>query len=172
MFKVKGSEWLQRHSTSGRRQPVNGIKKESACKPGSVGNDHSSRPCVTARLQQPTRQARGPRVASFDGCSCPIWSCSEWGLPCRSVTGLAVRSYRTISPLPDPTCVGHRRFLSVALSVASRPPGVTWHPALRSPDFPPPLTLAGSRQRSFGRLQLRFYASGTSRSPEIFSAIS
>jgi hypothetical protein len=26
---------------------------------------------------------------------------------------------------------------SVALSVGSRPPGVTWHPALRSPDFPP-----------------------------------
>jgi hypothetical protein len=27
--------------------------------------------------------------------------------------------------------------LSVALSVGSRLPGVTWHPALRSPDFPP-----------------------------------
>ena len=27
--------------------------------------------------------------------------------------------------------------LSVALSVGSRPPGVTWHPALWSPDFPP-----------------------------------
>src|SRR5688572_12113525 len=26
--------------------------------------------------------------------------------------------------------------LSVALSVGSRPPGVTWHLALRSPDFP------------------------------------
>ncbi len=26
---------------------------------------------------------------------------------------------------------------SVALSVDSRPPGVTWHPALWSPDFPP-----------------------------------
>ncbi len=28
--------------------------------------------------------------------------------------------------------------LSVALAVGSRPPGVTWRPALRSPDFPPP----------------------------------
>ena len=27
---------------------------------------------------------------------------------------------------------------SVALSVDSRPPGVTWHPVLWSPDFPPP----------------------------------
>jgi hypothetical protein len=26
--------------------------------------------------------------------------------------------------------------LSVALSVGSHPPGVTWHPVLRSPDFP------------------------------------
>jgi len=26
---------------------------------------------------------------------------------------------------------------SAALSVGSRPPGVTWHPALWSPDFPP-----------------------------------
>src|SRR5262249_61579688 len=33
--------------------------------------------------------------------------------------------------------------LSVALSVGSRPPGVTWHPIRRSPDFPPP-------KRSFG----------------------
>ena len=29
--------------------------------------------------------------------------------------------------------------LSAALSVGSRPPGVTWHSALWSPDFPPPL---------------------------------
>jgi hypothetical protein len=28
----------------------------------------------------------------------------------RTVTSRAVRSYRTLSPLPDPTCVGHRRF--------------------------------------------------------------
>lgn len=36
---------------------------------------------------------------------------------------------------------GHRAIgglLSVALSVGSRRPGVTWHSALRSPDFPPP----------------------------------
>ena len=34
--------------------------------------------------------------------------------------------------------------LSVALSVGSRPPGVTWHSALWSPDFPPPRTLSAS----------------------------
>ncbi len=51
------------------------------------------------------------------------------------------------------TLAGARRRLggmfSVALSVGSRPPGVTWHPAQWSPDFPPP----ANRQRLFGRLR-------------------
>src|SRR5690606_30494550 len=49
---------------------------------------------VTDTLKQPTRRHRGPRHCL------PIWSCSRWGLPCRSVARLAVRSYRTVSPLP------------------------------------------------------------------------
>ena len=57
----------------------------------------------------------------------------------RTVTSRAVRSYRTLSPLP----FQHRSawtggLLSVALSVGFHPPGVTWRSALRSPDFPPP----------------------------------
>ncbi len=55
----------------------------------------------------------------------------------RTVAGRAVRSYRTLSPLPDPYIRVLGGLLSVALSVGSRPPGVTWHPALWSPDFPP-----------------------------------
>jgi len=56
----------------------------------------------------------------------------------RTVTSRAVRSYRTLSPLP----FQHRSawtggLLSVALSVGFHPPGVTWRSALRSPDFPP-----------------------------------
>jgi len=126
-------------------------------------DSHSSRPSVTAWLKQPTRERRGPRHRS------PIWSCSGWGLPCRSVARLAVGSYPTVSPLPrschpsaalqpleyglgrrplrvrrqSSRCKSDRRvtgsfggLLSVALSVGSRRPGVTWHPALRSPDFP------------------------------------
>ncbi len=103
---------------------------EPADKPGSVVDSHSSRRYVTAALKQPTRIQRGPRQWI------PIWSCSRWGLPCRSVTGLAVRSYRTISPLPRASCETVRRYLSVALSVGLRRPGVTWHLALWSPDFP------------------------------------
>ena len=61
-----------------------------------------------------------------------------------NVATSAVRSYRTVSPLPSlrPIAVrnGPQRLgglLSVALSVGSRPPGVTWHLIRRSPDFPP-----------------------------------
>jgi hypothetical protein len=60
-------------------------------------DSHSSRPHVTVRLKQPTREQRGPRYRS------PIRSCSGWGLPCHAaLSPRAVRSYRTVSPLPDP----------------------------------------------------------------------
>jgi hypothetical protein len=93
-------------------------------------DSHSSRPDVTVWLQQPTREQRGPRYRS------PIRSCSGWGLPCHAtLSPRAVRSYRTVSPLPVPLrAIGG--LLSVALAVSSRCPGVTWHPALWSPDFP------------------------------------
>jgi len=49
----------------------------------------------------------------------------------------AVRSYRTISPLPR-VCINLGGIFSVALSVGSRLPGITWHfypmePGLSSP---------------------------------------
>jgi len=78
-------------------QKVSRKSAEPACKPGPVVNSHSSRPDVAVRLKRPTRERRGPRHSS------PIWSCSGWGLPCRAaLTPHAVRSYRTVSPLPDP----------------------------------------------------------------------
>ena len=55
----------------------------------------------------------------------------------RVVTNSAVRSYRTISPLPACNAdIGG--LLSVALSRSSRTVGVTHHRVLRSPDFPLP----------------------------------
>ena len=63
--------------------------------------------------------------------------------PAAPVTGTAVRSYRTFSPLP---AVAVRQIqggmFSVALSIGSRRPEVIWHPALWSPDFPPPCSAA------------------------------
>ena len=52
----------------------------------------------------------------------------------QTVASCAVRSYRTLSPLPALTRLGG--LLSAALVVGSRRPDVTWHPALWSPDFP------------------------------------
>ena len=45
---------------------------------------------------------------------------------------------------------------SVALSVGSRPPGVTWHPALWSPDFPPRASPKAGARRLPGRLPVTF----------------
>ena len=92
--------WICGHDAQKRAWPRKKYKKEkveSAGKPGSVVDSHSSGTRVAARLKQPTRERRGPRHCS------PIRSCSGWGLPCRPVARLAVRSYRTISPLPDPS---------------------------------------------------------------------
>jgi len=52
---------------------------ESADKPGSVVDSHSSGIYVTAYLKQPTRTQCGPHLRV------PIWSCSEWGLPCHEL---------------------------------------------------------------------------------------
>ncbi|KTC90095.1 hypothetical protein Ldum_1163 [Fluoribacter dumoffii NY 23] len=52
--------------------------------------------------------------------------------PATPVTSRAVRSYRTFSPLPQ-----RGGIFSVALSVGSHLPGITWHSTLWSPDFPP-----------------------------------
>ncbi len=83
----------------------------------------------------------------------PLFGLAPGGVcPATPVTRCAVRSYRTISPLPAPKHVGG--MFSVALSVGSRLPGVTWHPALWSPDFPPWL----APQRLSGRLRARLSA--------------
>ena len=102
---------------------------ESADKPGSVLDSHSSGMRVAAHLTRPTREPCGPHYA-------PLFGLAPGGVyPATGVTTGAVRSYRTISPLPRRCRRGG--IFSVALSVGSRPPGVTWHPALWSPDFPP-----------------------------------
>ena len=107
-------------------------KKEPADKPGSVVGNHSSGITVTSILKRPTRRHRGPRYGL------PIWSCSKWGLPCRKLLPVA-RCALTAPFHPYPRAInsGVGGIFSVALSVGSRPPGVTWHPALWSPDFPP-----------------------------------
>lgn len=74
-------------------------------KPGSVVDSHSSRPAIAHWLKQPTRVQYGPYLMNPYLALLRV----EFTVP-RTVTRRAVRSYRTLSPLPDPTCVGHRRF--------------------------------------------------------------
>jgi hypothetical protein len=123
--------------------------EESAYKPGSVEGDHSSGIHVTVNLKQPTRKRTriGAALRRYgkrrNRKSCfPIWPCSRWGLPCRPCyqgCGALLPHRFTLTVLH-----GSRRevlggLFSVALSVGSRLPGVTWHLIRRSPDFPPPL---------------------------------
>jgi hypothetical protein len=93
---------------------------QTACKPDSVVDDHSSRRRVAAPLQQPTRGFRPPvarisppwRIGPIR--SCPPGECGRdpclFGLaPCgvyhaASIAGRPVRSYRTFSPLPPAVC--------------------------------------------------------------------
>ena len=90
---------------------------------------HSS-PNASSSL--PGSHARTPRCRF--PCDFPIWPCSRRGLPCHRcyhLRGALLPHHFTL------TCAcARRRYLSVALSVGSRPPGVTWHRVRRSPDFP------------------------------------
>jgi len=90
---------------------------EPAVKPGSVLDSHSSRRNVAVTLKQPTRTRRGPRH------EVPIWPCSRWGLPCHAALAPhAVRSYRTISPLPRTSEDAVRRFAFCCTSRRLAPP--------------------------------------------------
>ena len=93
---------------------------------------------VARHLQQPTRAATGagrpepPREGRTRSCSALLpMGFTE---PSRS-PGLLVSSYLTVSPFPAGKPAGG--LFSVALSLASRPVGVTHHRTLWSPDFPP-----------------------------------
>jgi hypothetical protein len=112
---------------------TNLAKKESVDKPGSVVDNHSSGICVTAYLKQPTRIPYGSHVATLQSHGFLFGLAPSGVFPATTVTNRAVRSYRTISPLP----LERGGIFSVALSVGSHLPGVTWHSTLWSPDFPP-----------------------------------
>ena len=119
-----------------------GVERKSASRPisrvlsghhGCPGN-HSSRTFVTERLKQPTRTRRGPRHRV------PIWPCSRRGLPSRGMLPPARCALTAPFHPYRPRARDVGGSLSVALSVGSRPPGVTWHLVLWSPDFPPATT--------------------------------
>jgi hypothetical protein len=112
---------------------------QQACKPGSVSlhrwkdGGHPSGPSIAERLVRPTRGTRAGHPAPPKA-GALLFGLAPGGVyPNRTVTSTTVRSYRTIAPLP----LNEGRYVSVALSVASRRLEVIQHPARRSPDFPP-----------------------------------
>ena len=79
---------------------VEEIKSEPADKPGSVVNNHSSRPCVTTKLKQVTRVQRGATPQERKRSHELLFTLAPSGVcPATDVATSAVRSYRTISPL-------------------------------------------------------------------------
>ncbi len=113
-----------------------GDEWESADKPGSVEGNHSSGMHVAMHLMRPTRKHARAARRGFR----------------RLLPYLALlpAGFALPSPLPSTRCALTAPFqpcrracarlgglFSVALSVGSRPPGVTWRRAMRSPDFPP-----------------------------------
>jgi hypothetical protein len=151
-------EWVDSSERGGSR-PISRVLSRAIIHLGRTS------PCASSDLPGSPcgPQERARRPARF-----PIWSCSRWGLPCRRVLPparcaltapfhpcrpqhLPRRLDRTkpAGPVTNGCVLGG--LLSVALSVGSRPPGVTWHLALWSPDFPP----RRETQRLPGRLPRR-----------------
>lgn len=64
----------------------------------------------------------------------PIWSCSQWGLPCHEL--LPVMRCALTTPFHPYQSIKTGGLLSAALAVSSRFPDVIWHCTLWSPDFP------------------------------------
>ena len=94
-------------------------------KPGSVVNDHLSRPDVATRLKRPTRRQTGRLMSPVGLASDGVYMCPV----CYQTGGSLLHCLSTLAcessePLPHP------RFISVALSWESPPPAVSRHPAL------------------------------------------
>ena len=105
---------------------------ESAGKPGSVENGHSSGTHVAMRLLRFTRKrtravCRATRLPPYSTLLQAGFTLPPVLPPARCALTAPFHPYRA-----------RRRggVFSVALSMGSRPPGVTWRPALWSPDCP------------------------------------
>ena len=103
------------------------MKVKLADKPGSVVDSHSSRRFVTLRSSNlPADDASHAKVSLFDLAPNGVY-------PATPVAGCAVRSYRTVSSLPDPN-------INLLADVSIRPSAVyfLWH--CSSPHGVRPLT--------------------------------
>jgi hypothetical protein len=129
-------------------------KWEPACKPGSVADSHSSGMHVTVHLERPTRE---PVRAARRGQKppVPLFGLAPGGVyPATGVAIGAVRSYRTISPLPTRQS-GFRRCVFCGTFRRLAPPRRYLAPCPAEPGLSSPA--ATPRQRLPGRLPLTVY---------------
>jgi hypothetical protein len=96
---------------------------------------------VTIHLKQPTQTPCGLHVTTQRIAWISIWSCSWWGFPCHDCCqscGALLPHHFTLTSIQLNPKVKRSKggIFSVALSVDLRLPGVTWHLARWSPDFP------------------------------------
>jgi hypothetical protein len=130
-----GKRWQMRGGEGNARWPVSRVLS-----PPDAGDGHSSRTPVTGRLARPTRTAAWKSASPARAGVPSLLGLAPGGVyRAALVTEDAVRSYRTLSPLPW-TSRGavHGGLLSVALSLGSPPPDVIRHrislePGLSSP---------------------------------------
>src|SRR6478672_5827801 len=101
---------------------------------------HSSATPVARRLKQPTRTATRTRAGAFAPLP-SLFGLAPGGV-CRavSVAGNAVRSYRTVSPLPRLYATRRGGLFSVALSLGLPPPDVIRHRLSMEPGLSSPAT--------------------------------
>ena len=146
------TNWIWRESQKNQRKNKDESRSISRVLSRTVIHLGRASPCASSNLPGP----------SADRAIGSLFGLAPGGVyPAIRVATNAVRSYRTISPLPrthlDEMLYAANFFIarykrcspnlpsrwvrggifSVALSVGLRRPGVTWHLVLRSPDFPP-----------------------------------
>ena len=102
-------------------------RNERAYKPGSVIGNHLSRLCVAAKLKHATRM-HGRAAVSHSYLR--LLQMGFTKLRCCQRTGALLPHRFSFSP------ANRGVSFSVALSVGFPRPAVSWHLALRSPDFP------------------------------------
>src|SRR6516162_4229461 len=112
----------------------------------------------SASCDRPERRREGPPgiSGSLRGCLPLLLGLAPGGVfPAAAVAGDAVRSYRTVSPLPPAELVGRAGgVLSVALSLGSPPPGVTRHRTSVEPGLSSPRTTAESGHPTVWRVEI------------------
>ena len=104
--------------------------------------------CRQAPLAINPGGSSGNETGGFEAAAPPLFGLAPGGV-CRAgpVTRTAVRSYRTLSPLPSEAHAWEGGLLSVALSLGSPPPEVIRHRASKEPGLSslPADTLATGR---------------------------